>query len=182
MKRIATFIAATSALCGAQAANAQIFTPPGGVGVLEGTVSVQKDLGVYTCTLTVTVTNGPNVLTNPPVSDVHGGVTITYPHAHTATATAALSGGFPCGLIAVNNTATVTYDGTNVTLTGFEIVPPLSWGTCTGPITVAWNNGPPATATLSVPLSNSTATAGADCKMAGVLTQISGPALNLSYP
>lgn len=179
MKRIATFIAATTALCGVQTANAQIFTPPGAVGVLEGTVSVQKDLGVYTCTLTVTVTNGPDVLPPP---DVHGGVTISYPHAHTATATAALSGGFPCGFIAVNNTATVTYDGTNVTLTGFEIVPPLSMGRCNGPITVAWNNGPPATATLSVPLSNSTATSGADCKMAGVLTQISGPALNLSYP
>ena len=182
MKRIATFIAATTALCAAQTANAEIFTPPGSVGVLSGDVTVQKDLGVYNCTLTVTVTTGPDVLTNPPVSDVHGGVTITTPHAHTATATAALSGGFPCGLIAVNNTATVTYDGTNVTLTGFEIVPPLSWGTCTGPIVAAWSNGPAATATLSVPTSNSTATAGADCKMAGVLSQISGPALSISYP
>lgn len=182
MKRIATFIAATTAICGAQVANAQIFTPPGAVAVLSGPVTVQKDLGIYNCTLTVTVTVGPNVLTNPPVSDVHGGVTITYAHAHTATATAALSGGFPCSLIQVNNTATVTYDGTHVTLTGFNIVPPLSSGTCTGPIKVVWNNGPPATATLSVPLSNSTATSGAPCKMAGTLTQTSGPALNLAFP
>ncbi len=182
MKRIATFIAATTALCAAQTANAEVFIPPASVATLSGEVTVQKDLGVYNCTLTVTVTTGPNVLTNPPVSDVHGSTTVTTPHAHTATATAALSGGFPCGLIAVNNTANVTYDGTNVTMTGFEIVPPLSWGTCTGPIVVAWNNGPPATATLSVPLSNSAATAGADCKMAGVLTQDSGPALSVSFP
>lgn len=179
MKRMATLLAVTSVLCGAQIAGAtQRYTPPASVATFSGPVTVQKDLGTYNCTLTVTVTTGPNAAT-----DLHGGVSITTPHADTATATAALSGGFPCPSIQVNGTANVTYNGTNLSLAGFTIVPPLSFGTCTGPIVVAWGGATtPRRVVLSVPLSNSTATAGAPCKMAGTLLQTSGPALDVFFP
>lgn len=161
MKKVSTFLVGVSTLFGAQVASATSYTP--GVHVFSGPVTVQKDLGAYDCELTVTVTV-------PSSGD-------------SATATADLSGDFPCGAINISGTATVSASLPNLTLTGLTITPPLSWGVCTGSITVAWQgNGPPSPreVVLSVPLSNSTATAGADCKMDGTLQQVSGGPLNIS--
>jgi hypothetical protein len=99
-----------------------------------------------------------------------------------ATATASLSGGFPCGFIAVNGTGSVVYDGTYLTISGLVIDPPLSSGTCTGPIKTVWggNSASPRNITLSIPLSNSSATSGADCKMAGTLNQTAGSPLSIT--
>lgn len=162
MKKIAVIIAAGTTVFGAHIASAQTYSPAGSY-VYRGNVSVQKDLGVYNCVLTLNV---------------------TVPSSGAPTATGALSAGDAiCGAIAVNNTGTVSYTdrlaplSNRLTITGLEIVPAISFGKCIGPITADWggNLPVPRTIILSVPLSNSAPTMGAACKMQGTLSQISGP-------
>ncbi|MGI9375654.1 MAG: hypothetical protein ACR2PC_06065 [Tsuneonella suprasediminis] len=160
MKKFGYLIGAV-ALCGAQPALADTYTPAS-TSTFSGTsVKVQKDGAEYTCTLTVNV-------------DATAG--------SSATATASLSGGFPCGLISVSGTGSVDFDGTYLTISGLTIDPPISLGVCTGPIKTVWggNSASPRTITLSKPLSNSTATSGADCKMVGTLTQTGGAAVSIT--
>lgn len=160
MKKAVAFLVGASALFGAQVANATTYSPTG-THVFAGQVTVQKDGSAYTCTLTVTV----NAATS------------------SATATAALSGGFPCSLITISGTGTVTANATatQVTISGLTIDPPLSPGVCNGSITAGWNGGvTPRQIILSVPLSNSAATSGAACKMAGTLSQTSGGPLTIT--
>jgi hypothetical protein len=154
MKKLAIFAAVTTALVGVQAASAATFAPaPSGPHVFSGPVSVQKDGLVYSCTLTVTA----NVTSSS-----------------TATATASLSGGFPCGLISVTGTGNITHDGSDWGISGLTIDPPISSGTCTGRIKFAWGgNTGTRTITLSTPYSDSSATSGNPCKMAGTLTNTS---------
>lgn len=162
MKLFSTLLAASALVFGAQAANAQTFDPSSGTFVFEGDVTVAKDMGEFNCKMRVTV----NVTS-----------------ASTATATASLAAGdWVCPLIGISGTGTVTYSTSGaqefVTLTGLTITPPLSSGVCNGPIKVKWFDANPAGANpsrfeLEIPLSNSTATAGADCKMSGVLPQVS---------
>ena len=153
-------MASAAALVIAPAAMADTYTPAS-TSTFSGTVSVQKDGAKYNCTLTVDV-------------DATAG--------SSASATASLGGGFPCGLIAVNGTGSGVYDGTYLTISGLVIDPPLSSGTCTGPIKTVWggNSASPRNITLSVPLSNSSATSGADCKMAGTLSQTAGSPLSIT--
>ncbi len=165
MKKMVTLLVASSALFGAQTVSAQTYSPPG-TYVYQGSVSVQKDLGVYNCVLTVTV----NVPSTPPTPQV-------------VTATAALTPGDAiCSAIAVNGTGTVSYTdrpaplSNRVTITGLQIVPAISIGRCTGSITADWGGNGTPSLILSSPLSNSAPTAGAPCKMIGTLNQISGPA------
>lgn len=162
MKKIAAIVAAGAAVLGAHAASAQTYTPAGAY-VYRGNVSVQKDLGVYNCVLTLNV---------------------TVPASGAPTATASLAPGDSiCSAIAINGTGTVSYTdraaplSNRVTITGLQIVPAISFGQCTGSITADWggNGTVPRSIILSVPLSNSAATAGAACKMQGTLTQQSGP-------
>ena len=155
MKRLSTFIAATAAIIGVQAASAATFAPaPSGPHVFAGTVAVKKDGLTYTCTLTVNA----NVTSSS-----------------TATATAALSGGFPCALISVTGTGSITHDGTNWGISGLTIDPPLSAGTCTGRIKFVWGgNTGTRTITLSTPFSDSSDPGGGNpCKLAGTLNNTS---------
>ena len=160
MKMLSTFVAAGALAFGAQAAIATTYSPTG-AHTFSGPVQVAKDGLTYNCTLTVNV----NASTS------------------SATATASLSGGFPCGLISVTGTGTVTYDGTHVTISGLTIDPPISSGVCTGPIKAVWGGGTvPRTIALSIPLSNSSATSGQPCRMAGTLSQTSGGPLTITNP
>lgn len=161
MKRISTFIAVTAALFGAQAASAATFAPaPSGPHVFTGSVTVQKDGSAYTCTLTVNA----NVTSSS-----------------TATATASLSGGFPCGLISVTGTGNISYVGSPTSdvwqISGLTIDPPLSSGTCTGPIKFVWGgNTGTRTITVSSPLSDSTdfsSPTAKPCKLNGTLNNTS---------
>lgn len=154
MKKIATLVAASAAMIGATVASAATFAPsPSGPHVFRGTVQVQKDGSAYTCTLTVNA----NVTSSS-----------------TATATASLSGGFPCGLISVTGTGNITHDGTDWGISGLTIDPPISSGTCTGRIKFVWGgNTGTRTITVSTPYSDSSATSGNPCKLAGVLTNTS---------
>jgi phage gp45-like len=124
-------------------------------------VTVEKDSGAFLCDLSLTI---DATSSSASVTD------------------ATLSGGFPCALIDVAEPGTVSVSGNNVTFTGLTITPPLSPGQCNGPITVAWggNSASPRTLTASIPLSNSTATSGADCEIDGVLSQTSSPALDIN--
>ncbi|WP_374406840.1 hypothetical protein [Pelagerythrobacter sp.] len=147
-------------LCAAPAAMADTYTPAS-TSTFSGPVTVQKDGLAYNCTLTVNV-------------DATAG--------SSASVTGSLSGAFPCSLIAVNGTGTAFYNGTNLTISGLVIDPPISSGTCTGPIRTVWggNSVSPRRITLSVPLSNSSATSGAACKMAGTLTQTAGAPVSIT--
>ncbi|PZT91716.1 MAG: hypothetical protein DI637_01605 [Citromicrobium sp.] len=148
------------AMVAAPAAFADTYTPAS-TSTFSGPVTVQKDGLQYNCTLTVNV-------------DATAG--------SSASATASLSGGFPCGLIAVNGTGTVFYNGTNLRISGLELDPPISSGVCNGPIKANWggNSATPRTITLSVPFSNSSATTGAPCKMAGTLSQTAGAPVSVT--
>ncbi|QSB45563.1 hypothetical protein IDJ81_05480 [Tsuneonella flava] len=163
MKKLGYLIGAV-ALCGAQPAMADTYTPAS-TSTFSGPVSVQKDGALYNCTLTVNV-------------DATAG--------SSATATASLStpSDWVCPLIAINGTGSVVYDGTYLTISGLNIKPVISIGECTGPIKAVWggNSASPRTITLSIPLSNSSATAGAACKMAGTLTQTGGAPLSVTNP
>ncbi|WP_432770156.1 MAG: hypothetical protein HEQ22_05265 [Sphingopyxis sp.] len=154
MKKIATLVAASAAMIGATVASAATFAPsPSGPHVFQGSVAVQKDGLVYTCTLTVNAN-----VTSPT----------------TATATASLSGAFPCALISVTGTGNITHDGTDWGISGLTIDPPLSPGLCNGRIKFAWGgNTGTRTITVSSPYSDSSATSGAPCKLVGVLTNTS---------
>ena len=153
MNKFAILLAGAAAMMGAQAANATTYTPPG-THTLVGTVDVQKSLGVYTCTLTVTVNAT----------------------ASSATVTSAvLSGGFPCALIGVTITnGTITYTGPDLTVAGVSISAPLSGGTCDGSLTGEWDNAT-RTLTFSSPKSDV-----AGCKIVGPITA-TGP-LSITNP
>ncbi|HEY8605099.1 hypothetical protein [Tsuneonella suprasediminis] len=162
MKKFGYLIGAV-ALCGAQPAMADTYTPAS-TSTFSGTVTVQKDGSAYECIMTVNV-------------DATAG--------SSATATASLAAGdWVCPLIAVNGTGSVVYDGTYLTISGLEIQPVISIGKCTGPIKAVWggNSASPRTISLSIPLSNSSPTAGAACKMEGTLSQTAGSPLSVTNP
>lgn len=160
MKKFGYLLGAV-ALCGAQPAMADTYTPAS-TSTFSGPVSVQKDGATYDCTLTVNV-------------DATAG--------SSATATASLAAGdWVCPLIAINGTGSVVYDGTYLTISGLTIKPVISIGECTGPIKAVWggNSASPRTIALSSPLSDSTATAGANCKMIGTLEQTAGSPVSIT--
>lgn len=172
MRKFATFLVGASALLGAQAASATTYAAAG-THVLTGPVTVQKDGSPYDCTLTVTM------VVPEAAPDAHGASS----HGHSATATAQISGPIPCSLISVSGTGSVSYDGANLTITGLIIDPPLSPGLCDGPIEVEWNGGAtPRSIDLSSPLSDSSATSGLPCKMAGTISQTVGGPLDITNP
>jgi len=172
MKNITKLFLGISAVAFSQTANAAIWQPPG-TYEFTGTLAVEKDLAPLQCDAKLVI-----VVPND-APDAHG----SFPHGDSATVTAVFTGGdFGCTFIQVQGTATVTGSISGgqeyVTVTGWNIVPPFSSGTCTGAITAEWNDASPAGVSpteivLSSPLSDSTATAGAPCKMAGTLVQTS---------
>lgn len=171
MKNVSALILGASALAMTPTANAAIYQPPG-TYVFSGSVTVEKDLAPLQCDLQVTIV----VPDDSP--DAHG----TFPHGDSATATAQFTGGdFGCTAIQVLGQADVIalMAGSleRLRFDGWEIIPPFSSGTCTGSITVDWfdatASASPSRMEASSPLSDSTATAGADCKIVGELEQIS---------
>lgn len=167
MKKIVTFIVASTALFGAQIAHATTYTA--GTHTFSGPVIVEKDSGPFPCTLNVTVTATTS----------------------SATASASLSGGFPCGFIGVVGAPyPVSFDPVTKILTiggGSNLVrinPPLSLGYCEGTLKAQWDgNGPPTprSITVSSPLSDiQWQSAGVDCKLDGTIVQTSSPALNIN--
>ena len=177
MKNFLLALAASSALM-APVAQAAIFVPANTTAVFSGDVVVEKGMGRFNCTLTVTITTGPEEAT-----DTHG----SWSHAHSATASAGLSGAFPCGAIAVNGPADVdaiaVSGGTHLIFDGFSIVPPLSSGYCEGTIEAIWggNSGSSRTIEVQTGLSDMTGVPSPSCKLVGVLTQTSGTLLEV-YP
>lgn len=168
MKNISKLILGVSAFAFSQTANAAIFQPAG-VYTLSGTVTVEKDLAPLECELEVTIT----VPEDAP--DSHG----SFSHGDSATATAQFVGGdFGCTFIDVAGTADVIATAAGgqeyLTFDHWVITPPFSSGQCDGTITAAWFDlsagASPSYLEASSPLSDSTATAGADCKIVGRLT------------
>ena len=172
MKTISAVIAGLSMVMGAQAANAATYSPAG-THTLSGSVGVQKDGLRYTCTLTAVIS------VEEAAPDEHGSAS----HGHSATVTSVgLSGGFPCGSIAVGGAPLpVSYDGTDFTIGSatnpISIVPPLSLGTCVGTLKAFWNGS---SLVFSTPLSNVAKTGGLnDCRITGTL---SGAGLTVTNP
>lgn len=165
MKNTISLLAGIAALVSVQTtAQAATFSPTSGTFTFEGMVDVAKELGPFSCLMTVVAT---------PTS------------ATTGTASASLSGAFPCPNIGISGSGSITpsvdpVTGREyVTVSGLTIKPALSIGQCTGPITVEvfdLSTTPTATPTelhLTNPESNSAPTAGVPCTMVGVLTQTS---------
>ena len=159
MKILSTLLAASTLVFGAQAVNAQVFNPSSGSYVFEGDVVVAKDMGEFTCKMTVNV-----------------GVA----SATSASVTASLAAGdWVCPLIGISGTGTATPIANDlVEINGLTISPPLSSGTCSGPFRVEVRDltstgTSPTQLVLSSPLSDIGASGGAACKLKGVLTQTS---------
>jgi hypothetical protein len=167
MKKFTVLLAGAAALLGAQTtAHAATFSPTSGTYVFKSDpsapVTVSKDLGAFGCDMEVTVTVN--------AGGVNGSVGVSLP-----------SGSFVCPLIQITGSGTVTpfISGGReyVTISGLTITPPLSSGQCTGSITAevfdATVSTSPTEIELTSPGSDSSATAGAPCKMVGKLYQTS---------
>ncbi|QNQ09889.1 hypothetical protein [Sphingomonas alpina] len=171
MKLFSAICASALALAGAGTANATTYTPAG-TYVFQGSVNVNKGIAL-TCVLKLTV------VVPEAAPDAHG----TFSHGHTATATPVLSAGnFLCPTVTFSATPyPVSFDGTNVTLSGV-VVNTITPGGCSGSISGVWNGGAtPRSISLNASLPGGGTSA--PCTIVGTITQISGPAgLTITNP
>lgn len=158
MRKVTALLAASALIFGATSAAAATFGPTSplpNTHRYSGAVAVKKDGLTYNCTLAIDIK--VNSASDVDVNVVGG----------------ALSGGFPCALIAITGTGNVDHDGTNWGLTGLTIDPPLSAGVCTGRIKFVWggNTANPRTIALTNGFSDSSDPGGGNpCKMQGTLS------------
>jgi hypothetical protein len=165
MKLFSAICASALALAGAGTANATTYTPAG-TYVFQGSVNVNKGIAL-TCVLKLTVVV-PNA-----APDAHGSAS----HGHTATATPLLSAGnFLCPTVTFSATPyPVTFDGTNLTLSGV-VVNTITPGGCSGSISGVWGGNAASPRSIALNASLPGGGTSAPCTIVGTINQISGPA------
>ncbi len=155
------FLSLITIFMSATSAQATTYTPTG-THNFSGVVAFQKDMGVYTCTMSLDVNTSTS----------------------SATVTGWMYGHGSCFSI-FDGVGTVAFDGTHLIIDGLTMQFGASSGVCNGTVKLLWggNAATPRTINLDSPLSDSTATSGAPCKFKGTLTQTSGPgALTITNP
>lgn len=153
--KIVTSIATVAAILSmSSVAHAGTFTAAGN-HAFSGTVAVEKDMGVFTCTM------------NANISVASAGDT-------SASSDASLTGGFPCDLILISGGPfNTTTNGTDITFHNVNIVPPLSPTTCFGNLT-GTVGGSATTRTISFNTTIPSTGSGAPCKLLGTVSQTPG--------
>ncbi|MGH6616329.1 hypothetical protein [Sphingomonas sp.] len=161
MKLISAICASTLALAGTGTANATTYTPAG-TFVLQGPVVFSKGI-TLNCTFKITFT------VPEAAPDAHGAAS----HGHSASAVPQmLTPASPfCPTVTFSSTPyPVSYDGTNLTLSGVIVNTTFSGTGCAGPLSGVWNN-----MTKKLTLNASIPSSGPPpCTIVGVLSLVSG--------
>lgn len=170
MKFVSAICATALALAGTAPAMATTYTPAG-TFVFQGSVVVKKGL-TLNCTLKLTV------VVPEAAPDAHG----TFSHGHSATATPALSApsNILCPTVTFSGTPyAVTFDGTNVTISGV-VVNTITPGGCSGTISGVWGTGTPRTIAVNASLPGGGTSD--PCTIVGTLSQVSGSPVTITNP